>query len=183
MSTSPGFSSIIRLLNAEGAEAYRDLRLEGLREAPTAFASSFEEECDFTPAQWAQRLGDGDRVAVYGAWEGGALLGVAGYSGSTRLKERHKASLWGVYVRPAGRGRGLAGRLVENVIAHAAARGTVLRAVVTAENLAALGVYLRLGFRAYGTEPQALVVDGVARDDVLLALDPACTQGGQTAQA
>jgi len=36
----------LRTLTPEDASVFQELRLQGLREAPTAFASSYEEECD-----------------------------------------------------------------------------------------------------------------------------------------
>jgi GNAT superfamily N-acetyltransferase len=58
-----------------------------------------------------------DRNAMFGGFYDDALVGMAGFVASERLKERHKGTLVGVYVQPALRRRRLARPLVEAVIA------------------------------------------------------------------
>ena len=56
--------------------------------------------------------------AVFGAFDS-ALVGVVGVRRQTRQKERHKAQIWGMYLREEHRGRGLGRRLMEAAIAFA----------------------------------------------------------------
>ena len=92
-------SQIRRLLPADAA-LYREIRLEALTLAPEAFSSTFAAE-SVEPLSWfAARL---DRAAVFGAFAGGDLLGIAGFFAKQGRKEAHKGALWGMYVRPNAR--------------------------------------------------------------------------------
>jgi L-amino acid N-acyltransferase YncA len=77
-----------------------------------------------------------------------------------------------MYVAPEQRRKGTGRQLGEAMIAHARTRPGVvaLRAVVNADDPAALGLFGKLGFTAFGTEPRARLVDGVYHDQVYLYL-------------
>ena len=109
----------IRLLTSGDAALYRDIRLEALRLAPEAFASTFVRE-NAMPLPWfAERMVKGN---VFGAFVADELRGVAGYWPLEGEKEDHKAALWGMYVRPWARRSGLGRRLVLAILTHAAER-------------------------------------------------------------
>jgi ribosomal protein S18 acetylase RimI-like enzyme len=146
------------------------LRLHGLRIAPEAFGSSYEEEVDRSIEEVRRRL-EAWPNAVFGAFIEGKLVGVAGFAVNTALKERHKGSLWGVFVDPEWRGHDLGKRLTQAVIDHARLHVDTLNAIVTAANVSARTLYLGLGFTVYGFEKDSLRVDGQSYDDELLRLD------------
>ena len=102
---------------------------------------------------------------------GDPLAGMAGLSFETRIKRRHVAHLWGVFVRPEQRGSGLARALVAAAIEKARGRVDHLRLAVDAANGPAVGLYRSLGFVAYGLEPAGLRTEGVDSDDLLMTLD------------
>jgi ribosomal protein S18 acetylase RimI-like enzyme len=156
----------IRRLSPDDAALFRDIRLEGLRRDPDAFSSTFEDESAKPLAFFAERL---DRSAVFGAFRGVELLGVAGFYVQPGPKHGHKGTLWGMYVRPQARGAGIGGRLVEAVIEHARTRVELLQLTVISENLAARRLYERLGFASYGLEKRAAKYRGRYHDDVLMA--------------
>ena len=143
----------IRPLDATDAEAYRALRLQALLQAP---------EARITPAPPS---------LVFGAFAKAELVGVAGFLAGNSEKSRHRGTLWGVYLAPDWRGRGIARALVEAVRAHAAQHVLVLQARAVTTNSVALRLYDRLGFKPYGIESKALRVDGTFFDEALLALD------------
>ena len=160
----------VRILAAADLTAFRSVRLEALRLAPQAFLASLDEELALSEdAQLARIAGPGAR-AVFGAFVGGRLVGTAGFGLSTHAKQAHRGVLWGVYVEPGHRGRRLARRLVEAVIAHARDHVSHLDAVVVASNEPARRLYEALGFVQVGFVPRSLLVDGEYHDDVLLAL-------------
>lgn len=161
----------LRRLGPPDAEAFRALRLEALAAAPEAFGSSHEEEAALPPETFRARLPDAGPSAVFGALAGDRLVGMAGFLANGRVKQRHKGLLWGVFVRPAWRRRGLGERLVRQVIAHAAEHVLLLQASVVTSNRAARRIYGRLGFVPYGVERDALCVGGRFHDEELLALD------------
>jgi hypothetical protein len=52
----------IRFLTSKDVVAYRELRLQALRESPTAFASSFEQEACLSVDDFAKRLSTHDNL-------------------------------------------------------------------------------------------------------------------------
>ena len=155
----------IRLLTTAEAAAYRDIRLEGLRLYPVAFSSTFERESE-KPLPWFE-----DRIAqgnIFGAFVGSELAGVAGWRPQDGTKVNHKATLWGMYVRPAGQNRGLGRCLVEAVVNHASTRVEQLQLTVVSGNEAACRLYRKLGFSEYGREMKALKQRGQYHDEILM---------------
>lgn len=152
----------IRILSKDDAPAYHRLRLEGLREAPTAFGSSYKEEVGFSPAQVEARLtANLPHIATFGAFLDGVLVGIATHVGNTRLKTRHKSGLAGMYVTGSARGHGIGRRLVDAVIAHARTLPDVeeIAVTVTVGNEGARRLYLSTGFEPVAVMPHDLKVD------------------------
>jgi RimJ/RimL family protein N-acetyltransferase len=161
----------LRPLGRGDAEAYREIRLEALSRHPDAFGAAFEDERERTVEQFAERLGQPPPATVFGGFDGDRLVGTAGFYAHTGLKVRHGGVLWGMYVRPAWRGSGLAERLVRAVIGHARAQEIeVLELTVARDNPAAFTLYDRLGFAPYGVREEALKVDGRYVAEVLMVL-------------
>ncbi len=142
----------IRRLLTDDGERLRDIRLRALRDAPYAFSSSYEREAAYGPELWASGVAQSDGAqdgAVFVAVEDGRCLGMAG--GFFPDERRDAATLWGMWVYPSARGRGLGRRLVEAVIAWARDRGVarVELAVADAEpSRPAAALYRELGFVA-----------------------------------
>lgn len=157
----------IRKLLPSDAGAYRDIRLEALAKNPEAFGSSFESESAETLAWFEDRLSGSE---VFGAVRDDRLLGVAGYYLQQGPKRAHKATLWGMYVRPQARNMALGRRLAEVVIEAARRQAELIQLCVVSENQAARRLYASLGFVEYGLERNALKQGGRYHDEVLMAL-------------
>jgi ribosomal protein S18 acetylase RimI-like enzyme len=133
---------------------------------------SYEEASQQDLAAFASHIPSPDESrAIFGAFDREALVGSAGLHVHTRPKWAHKGELWGVYVVPSRRGRSIATKLVNAVIAHARTRVAVLQLAVGMDNTAARALYHRLGFVRYGIERRALRIDGKDYDDEMLAMD------------
>lgn len=151
-------AAAIRRLDTADLEAFRDLRQTALASDPAAFGAHPEdpEEAKREPEHWRWRLLRSPVLAA--AAPGGRLLGMAGWYRGAGIKTAHRAFLWGLFVRPEARGRGLGHGLLRAVIAEVRAAGGVesLWAAVGAEQQAAAALYERLGFACWGVEPRAL---------------------------
>lgn len=154
-------------LSATDAGSYRDLRLLALQSHPEAFGSSFEEESALSESAFAERLTSG---TVFGAWSGPKLMGSAGLVGREKAKLRHKAVLWGMFVRPEARGCGLGRRLLNEAIAHARPRFEEVLLTVVEGNAAAHRLYVSAGFKEYGLEPCTIKVGTVYFHELLMRL-------------
>ncbi len=158
----------LRRLSGDDAPAYRDLRLEALRLEPQAFGSSWEEEAPRSMAEFATRLVD---THVIGALTVAGLVGMVGLQRSNRVKTVHIGSIWGMYVRPAARGRGIGRRLLTAAIAEAGPEVRSLRLAVEAENLPARRLYESVGFVAWAREAEALRIGDTFHDEILMRLE------------
>ncbi|MGF1551035.1 MAG: GNAT family N-acetyltransferase [Paracoccaceae bacterium] len=159
----------IRRLTRADVDAFRALRLDALAREPVAFGAAHEEEAQEPPSFFEARLDS----LVFGAEADGRLLAIGGLGAGGRLKTRHRATLWGLYVAPEARGHGIGGRLVAALVEAGRAMPGVetLVLTVTAGNAAALALYRAAGFEAVGVDRGALRVGGVDHDEVLMRLD------------
>jgi ribosomal protein S18 acetylase RimI-like enzyme len=169
--TSPKGPIFVRSAAIEDAAAFRELRLQALREHPIAFTADYDANQARPPEFWVERLrGQGQTGNIYFAEHAGALVGMTGIETSESPKTRHSAWIWGVYTLPEYRGLRLVDALIETCIEWGRAHGVmVVKLGVTTTNAAALGAYLRCGFSVYGVEPQAVVYDGKVYDELLMA--------------
>jgi ribosomal protein S18 acetylase RimI-like enzyme len=159
-------TSFRRLGPADAAE-FQALRMEGFVLHPLEFRIAPEDEARVKSTEVAERLG---RDFVVGGYRDGVLAGIGGLTQETRAKLRHKALLWGMYVRAGARGTGIADGIVERLLDHArAARISVVLLTVMAGNGPAQRLYERWGFATYGTEPRAVRIDGRDFAETLMA--------------
>ena len=153
----------IRIITEHDVEEFISLRLEALTREPYAFGRALEDEDERSrsPASVAPRL----RAApegnfVVGAFEGGRMVGQAGFVRYEGHKQRHKGTIWGVYVTAAARGQGVAQamltRLLDRVRSYPGLEQVSLSVSIPQE--AARRLYSALGFEVYGYEKHALKV-------------------------
>lgn len=157
----------IRKLLPGDAPSYREIRLEALADSPEAFGGSYEAEAVEPLAWFEDRLANSE---ILGAFAESAFLGVAGFYIQHGAKEAHKATLWGMYVRPQARSSGLGRRLTEAVIGAARQQAELIQLRVVSGNEAARRLYASLGFAEYGLERNSLKQGGRYYDQVLMAL-------------
>jgi RimJ/RimL family protein N-acetyltransferase len=160
----------VRRLAASDAAVYRELRLRALRTEPTAFASTAEAEERRTVAEIVPRIASAESFVV-GAFDPvTGLLGLGGFYREAGPKMRHIGWIWGMFVAPEFRGRGLAARILASLIADAGRVPGIqqLQLRVVSTNAAAQRLYESAGFKCVALLPRALCVDGVFYDDVLM---------------
>ena len=139
---------LVRETVADDWQALRDIRLEALRDAPTAFASTYERETLHNEAHWRDRIARGGTFLAFipevSATEPAGLIG--GYQEDPMTVE-----LVSMYVRPRARGRGVGEALVATVIDWASNRNAAcVHLWVTETNAPARALYGRCGFALTG---------------------------------
>lgn len=164
-------STLVRPLEPPDVQAYRDLRLEALAGSPAAFGSSYEEEAPRSLEDFSAHISLSGPDAIFGSFSGNRLTGMAGFAVYGKMKARHKGVMWGVYVQPEWRGRGLGKVLVQRVIDHASRHVIMLEAAVGLTNDSARRTYHKLGFKPYGIERKAIRIGDVFYDEELLCID------------
>lgn len=163
----------LRLLTADDAEAFWHLRLEALRNDPASFADSTEEHLTTTVTAFREKLSVGDPALnfVVGYFEDGKLAGTAGFFRRPNKKERHKGHVWGVYVSPDLRGKGVGKALMLEIIRRAKEiEGIEQITLVASAKFPAQKLYESVGFKGYGIEPHSLKIGNDYVDDVLMVL-------------
>jgi GNAT superfamily N-acetyltransferase len=135
---------LVREPVVEDWQALRDIRLEALRDVPTAFGSTYEHEVVRGETHWRDRIFRGGTFLAYlpelSASEPVGLIG--GYQEDPATVE-----LVSMYVRPRARGCGVGEALVATVIDWATAKqATTVHLWVTETNAPARALYERCGF-------------------------------------
>lgn len=159
---SPSPLAIIRPLAPADAEAYRAARLQMLQEAPAAFLTAAEEFAARPLPALAERLRPDPENVTFGAWEGTELVGICTLVREQGPRSRHRADIFGMGVLARAQGQGLGRALLAAAIAYAHELPGVqsLHLDVMETQTAALKLYRSLGFEVWGTEPNAICLDG-----------------------
>ena len=174
----------IRRLITRDSRDYWALRLEAVRLHPEAFLTSFEEERAF-----GQETIDGRFQSswsrphswILGAFDGDELVGMIGFFRGEREKARHRAQIWGMYVRSTHRRKGVGRELLERAVDEMRSWPGVIKATlsVVTENEPAKSLYRDVGFELYGTDRKAMALGERFLDEHLMVLwlDPRYSDG------
>ena len=151
----------IRTLCADDADAYAALRRRALLDAPLAFGASPSDDLAASSDAVREQLRHGPESVILGAFRD-QLVGAVGVLRDRHLKAAHKVRVWGMYVVPQHRRRGIAAELLAAAIAHARSLPGVesVHLIVSSAAPGARRLYERAGFQVWGTEPDALRHEG-----------------------
>jgi len=162
---------MIKVLTEKDTDTFIQLRMESLQESPQAFAASYKEgvERDQTFKNLKNRT---EEYFVLGFFEGEQLVGIVGFVRERKLKKKHKSFIWGMYVSPKFRGKGIAKKLLLELINKAKKVEGLSKVMlsVTHPQEKVLGFYERLGFVRYSVEKDAIRVDGQKIDEIFMSL-------------
>ncbi len=125
-------------------QAWRDIRLQALRDAPDAFSSTYAEQNKLGEDHWRQRVAGGGLFLAWipevsAAEPAGMAAGYQAVAGTVELVS--------MFVRPQARGRGVGEALIDAVTGWARERdATSVHLWVTETNKHARLLYERCGF-------------------------------------
>ena len=165
-------TTVLREATLTDAAQFRDLRLNGLLDSPTAFSADYQVNLNHPMSFWEGRLTFDEHGTIFFAEHENILIGMTGIRKGESPKTKHGAYIWGVYVRPAWRGLHIAEALIEMCVDWAKERDVViLKLGVMANNESAIRCYKRCGFTVYGNEPRALFYENQYYDEYLMYRD------------
>jgi GNAT superfamily N-acetyltransferase len=128
------------------------MRLEALKDTPIGFGELYADALALTDEEWEARFQrPGLRLLAY---DDDVPVGMAGGF----VRDDGVPVLFGVYVRPAARGKGVLGALVDAVQAWAAPEP--LHLDVHLDNARARRAYEKLGFLTDGLDQPGEGIDG-----------------------
>jgi ribosomal protein S18 acetylase RimI-like enzyme len=163
--------TVIRRLDKADASALLELRGLALATSPGAFASSPDTDRISTVDAAVSILSDTASQAVFGAFDSN-LIGMVGIRRESHKKLAHRAYLWGMFVDPRARSRGIGRRLVEEAVDFARQLDGVgwVDLSVSEDAPEAVEMYRNLGFVEWGVQSDALRVDGRSLSERYCAL-------------
>ena len=162
----------VRRLTVEDAASFMSVRREALEADPLAFSASLDDDVALDPDFVGRSLAKIDEQAVFGYFEAGRLRGIVGVIRSSKLKQRHAAIVWGMYVSAAARRRGAGRALLDAAVAQARAWGLEqVQLSVTDAAPEAKRMYEAAGFKSWGHQPRTLGWRGRFIDESHMALD------------
>ncbi|WMT39635.1 GNAT family protein [Paenibacillus sp. D2_2] len=163
----------ISILRESDAQAYQQVRLDSLRNDPSAFGSTYDREAKFSLETVAERIRPSSDKFVLGAFgDDGHLYGIVTFMRDTGMKTHHKGNVFGMYVVPEKRGTGLGRELMGELIRRTREMEGIeqINLTVVSNNDNAKRLYLSLGFEIYGQERNALKYEDQYYDDDLMVL-------------
>jgi len=161
----------IRRLDVSDAPAFVKLRAEALEEEPLSFGASPSDDVGLKLDSVRTFLSDREGQAVFGQVDGPDLRGTVGLFRFGKVKVRHKAGIWGMYVQPELRNQGIGRALLLAAVDHATQWGVEqLHLSVTEASPAARHLYEAAGFRAWGRDSRSLCWNGQFVDEYHLVL-------------
>jgi ribosomal protein S18 acetylase RimI-like enzyme len=152
----------VRALGGDDWQTYQRIRLQALRDAPEAFASTADEEQDYDEAFWRLRMGRSARLL---AESDGQPVGIASVG---QAAEDDVAELFGMWVEPDFRGKGVAWKLTESAAVHAREAGQrAVKLWVSTDNGRAVAFFSSAGFRP-ADERRAMTNDADVEEMAML---------------
>lgn len=163
----------IRILYETDANLYQKLRLSALQINSEAFGSTYEREVNFSLETIEERIKPTEDKFILGAFhEQNQLVGTVTFVRETGLKTAHKGNIYGMFVAPEVRGKGVGKMLLLELIRRAKECEGVeqLNLTVVSDNIPAKSLYQSLGFQVYGVERNALKWNDEYFDEDLMVL-------------
>lgn len=146
-------------LPVDSWQEYRDLRLQALKEDPQAFGSSYQTNFEYPKEEWQRRLTNaavGKINWLLFAREKDKLVGMIGAYMEDNSVDM--ATILSVYVSKKERGKGVSIKLMEGMLEELSGKSFLKKAKlrVNRDQLPAVGLYKKFGFKEVGTEPHKM---------------------------
>ena len=158
---------ILKKITMDDWQDYKTIRLEGLRNESTAFASSYEEEKEFSEEIMKER----SKSAIL-AYSDSKPIGLLVYLINSRMKTRHVANIYSVYVNKNYRGLGVGKKLIKKALALIKQDKKVIKVNlgVNPEQISALKLYESFGFKIVGLYQKEVLIGNKFYDTAFMEL-------------
>lgn len=160
----------IRQLSENDWRLLSEVRLKALQTDPPVFGSNYDLESNYTEAEWRSRL-QSDDSAIFMLFDDETPIGMTGVSVFWDDPTKRTAILWGSWLEPHFRRKGLSNLMYQTRIEWAKAHPTVERIIVShrASNVASKYANQKHGFIFTRTH-EKIWTDGKTEDEVCYEL-------------
>ncbi len=162
----------VRKFRPDEWQAYKEIRLLALRTEPHFFSRKYEDEAAVPDQEWEDDLASAD-LGVFGVFDGDKVIGMTGVIMKDKLDpSMQTAALWGSWIDPVYRGRGISHEMYRARIAWAREHKTARRVIVShrASNEPSKRANQKHGFVYTHTEKDTVWPDGLMEDQVFYEL-------------
>lgn len=148
----------------------KNIRLKALKNDPGVFGSNYKKESAHTKQDWLVWL-QNKNSCIFGVYDGASIIGMTGIAIDREDPEQKSAVLWGSWLEPAYRGKGLSKRMYEQRIGWAKQHPTcaLIKVSHRKSNTASKGANQKHGF-AYSHTITKEWPDGGTDDDLFYTL-------------
>jgi RimJ/RimL family protein N-acetyltransferase len=162
---------IIRALAPSEWQAFRDFRLDSLRDAPGVFAMTYDAAATWSPEDW-QAEAQGPDHQVFGLFDENCLIGITAAFTYRADSTGQTALLAMSFIVPSYRGRGLSRLFYDARMAWIRAQPQFRRALVShrSSNEASRRANQRYGFVQTKSAPHTWP-DGQTEDEIFYELE------------
>ena len=138
---------LIRRLEESDWQIFKQIRLEALSTDPDVFGSTYAAESERSEEQWREPLRS-PKYSIFAVFAGEAPRGITGVVLDRNDPHERTASLWGSWLAPDVRGKGLSKLFYESRVKWAKEHPTIERVIVShrASNLASKFANQSFGF-------------------------------------
>jgi len=157
----------IKILLPERWEEAKRIRLRALQTDPIAFGSSYEEEVRLSEADWKSRM----KNAIFAvSKEEDRAVGTITHTFGDKIKGKHVARIFGVYVDPEYRRQGLGRKLMERALEVIRKNKEIVKVqlMVNQEQEVAIKLYKSFGFFVVGIMKKEIKFGGKFYDELIM---------------
>jgi len=149
---------------------FSQVRLKALQTDPNVFGSNYEKESQMTEAEWRSRLQAKDN-AIFLIFENETPIGMTGVSIDRNDPTKKTALLWGSWLAPHFRGKGLSELMYQARINCAKEQPTIEKIIVShrASNLSSKYANRKHGF-VLTHKTEKVWTDGATEDEIFYEL-------------
>lgn len=160
----------IRRLTETDWHEFSQIRLQALKTDPKVFGSNYEKESQMSEAEWRSRLQAEDN-AIFLIYDGETPIGMTCISIDRDDPTRKTALLWGSWLAPDFRGKGLSELMYQTRIKWAKEQPTVEKIIVShrASNLLSKYANQKHGF-VLTHKAEKVWTDGATEDEIFYEL-------------
>jgi RimJ/RimL family protein N-acetyltransferase len=162
---------IIKQLTEGDWQALRSIRLKALQSDPSVFGSNYQKESAYTESDWKKMI-QNKNTAIFLLYEDDAPIGMTGISIDREDPTKKRANLWGSWLEPHARRRGLSKTMYLARISWAREHPSIEKIIVShrASNLSSRYANQKHGF-IFTHKLDKIWPDGTQDEHIFYALD------------